>query len=110
CAASPRRESLHFQDVSLLVLERGCHLIKRFLRILAQRSLAGTEADFRLRDRLILIQLAHRLLDTGNPGISRLRCLLSLGRAVARLDSVLIGFIRLAHGTAYAFSSARVNV
>jgi hypothetical protein len=49
-----------------VVLERGSHLIKSVLRVLDQRVLAGTEADFSLRDRLVLVDLADGVFRGGD--------------------------------------------
>src|SRR4029077_5239270 len=57
-----RGEALNFDDVAALILQWGCHLVERILRLLAQDALAGTKKDFSLRASFVLVDVAHHLL------------------------------------------------
>src|SRR5260221_1737254 len=104
------REALDFHDVSLLIFQRGRHLVERIFGVLAQYGLAGTETDFSLRDRLVLIKLGHRLLHGGNTRGGLLRGLLGLSGAIAGVYGVRFRFIGFGHGLANAFGSASINL
>src|SRR5205807_8264612 len=71
---------------------------------------AGTEADFGLGHRLVLVNLGDRLLHRTDPRGSLLRGLLGLIGAIARVQRMSIGVVGLAHSLANAFGGASVNV
>ena len=104
------REALHFNNVALLVLERGGHLVESVFGVLAEGALSGAEADFSLRDGLVLIDLADRIFNRGDARVRLLRRLLGLVGAIARVQRVRVGFIGLAHRVADAFGRTSVNV
>ena len=72
--------------------------------------MTGLEADFSLRSRLILIDVADYVLD-GIQASAGLQCgLVRLLRTIARVNGVLIGLRRLCVGLTNAFLGARVHV
>src|SRR5260370_25748759 len=63
-----RRESLHFDDVTVLILQLCGYLIERVLGLLAQRGLARAETNLGLRRGLVLIDVPDHCLDCGEAG------------------------------------------
>ena len=108
--AAAGREALHFNNVALLVLQRGGHLVERVFGVLAEGALAGTETNFSLRDGLVLVDLADCIFNRGDARVRLLRRLLGLVGAIARVQRVRISFIGLAHGVADTFGRACVHV
>src|ERR1019366_5716481 len=88
-------EALHFDDVAALIFQRSSHFIERVLSLLAQQALAGPEADFGLRGGLVLVNVAHHLLDAGKAGIGLLRGLLRRLGLVAGINGMQVGFVGL---------------
>src|SRR5262249_459625 len=63
-----------------------------------------------LCDRLILVELANRLLHAGDASMGSFCCLLSLASAGACFDGMRVGFSSLTHGIPDPFRSPRVDV
>ena len=93
-----------------MTLQRGGHVVESLLGLLAQHTLAGTETDFCLGSCLILVDVAHHLLDGRETSRSLLRGLLRLLGTVASINGVLIGLIRLGCGQLDTLRSPAVDV
>src|SRR6185437_535577 len=105
-----RREALNLHDGAALVLHLVCKLVESFLRLRAQYLLSGSEANLGVRDRLILIQSADRLLHGVQTRACLIDGLLRCLRAVAGIDSVLVGLIGLERSLADTFLRASIDV
>src|SRR6185369_17749705 len=103
-------ETLHFDDVSALTLQRRSHVVQGLLGILAEDALAGLEADFGLGCGFVLIDISNYLLDSGQAGGCLLRGVLRGLGAVTGVNRVLIGLIRLAGSELNALLRTRINV
>ena len=103
-------ETLHFDYVAALILQRGGHFIESVLGLLAQHGLSRPEKDFGLRRRLILIDVGDHLLDRVQARVCLLRSLLSGLRFVVGIDGMLIGLIRLGRSQLDSLLRARIGI
>ena len=108
--ATRRREALHFDDVALLVLQVGGHVVQGLLGFRAQGALSRTETDLGLGRGLILIDVADHLLH-GIQTIAGLeRSLVGLLCLAARFGGVLVSFGGLGGRLADALLRTRVDI
>src|SRR5947207_1461285 len=105
-----RGEALHLDDIAALAFQRSSEVIKSGLRVLAEDSLSGAEADLSLIRGLVLIDIADHLLDRSQAGVGLGRGLLRGLGLVAGVNSMLVGFVRLGGSEADTFLGTRIRI
>ena len=108
--AAPRRESLNLYDETSLGLQFGGNLVKCIFVALAERNLAGTETQFKLIGRLVLIEVIDDLLYRLQTRAGLLGRHIGLLGAITRSQGVLIGFVGLGAGLPDALGGADVDI